>query len=142
MQATVTVEGKTFGRGRALFPEWIMPVEVADEQVLTLGDLIARVVREEVQAFRERRAERRLVKALTERQIAEAAMAGKVTMGGRDEEPDADPKAAVATALQAFRDGIYYVFVDDIHIDELDEPVRLCTESRVTFLRLVALAGG
>ena len=111
---------------------------------LTLRDLIARIVLEEVQAFRERRAERRLIRALTETQIAEGVGRGKVEMGGREEdEPDvADPEAAVATALLAFEDGLYYVFVDNEHRLDLNEEIRLRTESRVTFLRLVALAGG
>ncbi len=64
-------------------------------------------------------------------------------MGGRiEEEPDADPSAAVAAALLAFEDGLYYVFVDNEHRTSLDDEIRLRTESRVTFLRLVALAGG
>jgi hypothetical protein len=53
-----------------------------------------------------------------------------------------DEAAAVANALQAFEDGLYYVFVEDAHQTALDEPVRLRDGSRVTFLRLVALAGG
>ena len=110
---------------------------------LTLRDLITRIVLEEVQAFRERRAERRLIRALTETQIAEGVGRGKVEMGGREDEPDvADSEAAVATALLAFEDGLYYVFVDNEHRLSLDKEIRLRTESRVTFLRLVALAGG
>lgn len=145
MQSTLLIEGKTFGRRPALFPEWSLPLppEVSGEP-MTVRDLISRIVLEQVQAFAERRAERRFVQALTERQIAEGAQRGKVDMGGREEdEPEvSDPQAAVATALQAFEDGLYYVFVDDEHRQTLDERISLKTETRVTFLRLVALAGG
>jgi len=144
MQATLTIEGKTFGRSRALFPDWTMGIEevVETPKHLNLGELIARIVREQVRMFGERQAQRRLVNALTEYEISEAAGRGKVDMGGRADDTDVDSDTAVATALQAFQDGLYFVFVDDLHIDDLDVPVRLRLESRVTFLRLVALAGG
>ena len=145
MPSTLLIEGRHFGRPRPLFPDWSLPVPpewAAEGTSLTLRDLLTRIVREEVRAFRERRSERRFVHALTERQIAEAAARGKVEMGGREDEPDADPEQAVAAALLAFEDGLYYVFVDDEHKQSLDETVRLRAESRVTFLRLVALAGG
>lgn len=145
MQSTLLIEGKTFGRRQALFPEWSLPLPPEmSGQPLTVRDLISRIVLEQVQAFGERRAERRFVRALTERQIADGVQRGKVDMGGREEdEPDVDdPQAAVATALQAFEDGLYYVFVDDEHRQSLDEEVSLGAETRVTFLRLVALAGG
>ncbi len=144
MQAILTIEGKTFGRSRALFPDWTMGIDgiVETSKRLSLGELIARIVREQVRMFGERQAQKRLVNALTESAIAEAAARGKVDMGGRDDGSEVDPDAAVATALQAFQDGLYFVFVDDLHIDDLDLPVRLRLESRVTFLRLVALAGG
>ena len=63
-------------------------------------------------------------------------------MGGREEEPDVDPEQAVETALLAFQDGLYYVFVDEQQVTELDAPVPLRAASRLMFLRLVALAGG
>jgi hypothetical protein len=145
MSSTLLIEGRRFGQNRPLFPDWslaIPPEWASPDSSLRLRDLITRIVREEVRAFQERRSERRFVHALTASQIAESAERGKVDMGGREEEPDADPEKAVAAALLAFEDGLYYVFVDDEHRQSLDEPIRLRTESRVTFLRLVALAGG
>ena len=41
-----------------------------------------------------------------------------------------------------FIDGLYYVFLDDVQQENLDERVYLKPNSRLTFLRLVALAGG
>lgn len=149
MPSTLLIEGRLFGRNRELFPDWSLPVPpewASPDAPVTLRDLITRIVREQVQAFEERRAERRFLHALTAFEIAESAARGKVDMGGREEEPDADADAdveqAVATALLAFEDGLFYVFIDDEHLLHLDDAVRLRTESRVTFLRLVALAGG
>jgi hypothetical protein len=57
-------------------------------------------------------------------------------------EQHADPDVAVAAAIQAFEDRLYYVFVDDAQGEQLDQPVRLRPGSSVTFLRLVPLVGG
>ena len=143
MQATntITIEGKQVGRSRALFPAWRMPSP--PESDLTLRELIARIVREEIAAFRERQERRQTVAALTEREIALGAARGKVDAGGREGPvPHVDERAAVENALLAFEDGLYFVFVDDAQQEDLDGAVRLRPDSRVTFLRLVALAGG
>ncbi len=146
MPTTLTIEGQLFGRGRALFPDLSRPAPPewdTRDTPLTLRDLISEIVREQVTAFRERREDRRFLHALTAAQIETAAARGKVDLGGRTEdEPDADPDAAVANALLAFEDGLYYVFVDNEHRTSLDDTITLRAESRVTFLRLVALAGG
>jgi len=138
----INIEGKTFGRKQALFPTWKIDVDETDLPS-TLRGLIECVVGEEIASFRERREERRFVRALTARQIAEGVERGKVDAGGREEpEGDVDDAQAVATAIQAFEDGLFYVFVDDVQIEKIDDPVRLEADSRVSFLRLVALAGG
>ena len=142
---TLVIEGQLFGRSRSLFPDLSLPVppkwQTADAP-LTLRDLITEIVLEQVKAFGERRADRRFLHALTSTQIADGVERGKVDMGGRTEdEADVDPNAAVATALLAFEDGLYYVFVDNEHRTRLTDEIKLRIESRVTFLRLVALAG-
>ena len=142
---TLVIDGQLFGRNRALFPDVSLPVpaEWQADAPLTLRDLIAGIVREQVKAFGERRADRRFLHALSAAQIEAGAERGKIDMGGRTEdEPDVDPDAAVATALLAFEDGLYYVFMDNEHRTSLDDAIKLRTETRVTFLRLVALAGG
>src|SRR5688572_15834386 len=100
MESTITIEGKQFGRSRALFPAWEMPL--AAQESVTLRDLITRVVREEVAAYQERQERRKTVEALTAARIEEAAAKGKIDMGGREvAAPDADEAAAVASALLA-----------------------------------------
>lgn len=143
--ASIIVEGKVIGQRRPLFSEWHVPlppeVEAAGGRI-TLRDLLTQVVRAEVAAFRQRREERRLTQVLSREQIEAGAARGKVEMGGREAEPDVDPDEAVETALLAFQDGLFYVFVDDEQITDLDTEVRLRPQSRMLFLRLVALAGG
>lgn len=141
----ITIAGKALGQRRPLFEEWSIPFPPdlkGDGDELTLRDLIGRVVRAEVQAFRERQEERKLVRVLTVDQIAEGAERGKVDMGGRDLDQQVDEDQAVAAAWQAFEDGLYLVALDGRELRELDGRVFLAPDSRLTFIRLALLAGG
>jgi hypothetical protein len=44
--------------------------------------------------------------------------------------------------LQAFEDGLYFVFIDEVQQTNLDSEVFLKANSKVIFLRLTALVGG
>ncbi len=145
MSAILTIEGKQFGRGRSLFPTFTIsaPPEVDDERPIFLRDLLAHVVRCEVESFNDRREQRKLIHALTATQIDAGAEIGKVISGGRDEdEAAADVDSAIRVAIQGFEDGLFFVFADDRQYEKLDEPIYLRPDSTLTFLRLVALAGG
>jgi hypothetical protein len=63
-------------------------------------------------------------------------------MGGRDLDQKVDADEAVATALEAFEDGLYLVVVDGQELRNLDAQVFLQPDSRVAFVRLTLLAGG
>jgi hypothetical protein len=143
--SSVTVQAKALGRKKPLFPDWTLstPPEWDDvETAVSLRDLVTRIVYQEVSAFRQRQAERRFIQILTQQEIARGAQEGKVSMGGTNLDQHVDTEAAVATALQAFEDGVYLVFVDGPQVSSLDEQVHLKPGSQVTFVRLVALAGG
>jgi len=45
-------------------------------------------------------------------------------------------------ALQAFEEGLYFVFIDEVQQANLDSEVFLKMDSKVVFLRLTALVGG
>jgi hypothetical protein len=64
-----------------------------------------------------------------------------VDSGGRELHQDVNPGDAVATALQAFEDGIYLVILDGEEQRDLDREVHLQPDSRLVFVRLVMLAG-
>jgi hypothetical protein len=141
----ITIEGKALGQRRPLFEDWSIPLPPESGEGgggLTLRDLIARVVRAEVAAFRDRQHERRLARAFSAAEIERGAALGKVDMGGRELDQAVDEDQAVAAALQAFEDGIYLVVVDGEDFRDLDRAVYLRPDSRVTFLRLALLAGG
>ncbi len=142
--SVIHVEGKVLGRKRPLFTDWAVPLppECRGEGGLTLRQLIAQVVRQEVEAFRRRQQQRRLVRVLSPQQIEQGAQQGKIDSGGRQLHQKVDPEEAVATAWEAFQDGIYLVIIDGQQYQDLDQQVFLQPDSRVTFLRLVMLAGG
>lgn len=151
IQSSIKIEGKVFGQRRPLFADFsvaLPPDIVGSGGRLTLRALISLVVEAEVVAFRERQEQRKFVHILSRADIERGIMKGKIDMGGHliaNEERETqavDMNDAVAIALLAFEDGLYYVFVNDVQYTELDQEIYLQPESRVTFLRLVALAGG
>ena len=137
------VEGKVLGGRSPSFEGWSVPAPVpADGGEIRLRDLIGRVVRAEVVAFRERQEERKLARFLSADEIRRGATRGKVAMGGRTLVQEVDEDRAVSAALTAFEDGLYLVLVDDREVRGLDAKVDVGEETRVTFLRLALLGGG
>ncbi len=134
------VQGKALGRKKPLFDEFSVPPPVAGE--VTLRGLLGHVVRHEVEAFRERQAERRLLHALTAKQIDAGLAKGKVDSGGSALDQKVDVEAAIAAAVEAFQDGLYLVVLDETELKDLDAPLSLTGSSRLTFIRLSLLAGG
>jgi hypothetical protein len=143
---TLTIEGKRFGRGaKALFPNFQMPLPDAwrSGATITVRDLLDTVVRSEVAAFQTRQEARTVLQTLSPAQIAEGVAKGKIDSGGReDERQPVDADESVKVALQAFEDGLYYVLINDDQKTSLSDSFLVKSETRVTFLRLVALAGG
>jgi hypothetical protein len=140
----MTIETRAVGRRRPLLPSWQLPTPpepAAREEPLTLRALITRIVHEEVAAFRQRQADRRFVRVLSEHQLSEGALAGRIDPAAHGNVDKIDAGAAVATALVGFEDGLYLVVIDGTEHRDLDEQVVLGPDTVVTFLRLVMLSG-
>ncbi len=141
----LTIHGKSLGTRKPLFADWSIPFppEWLGEGGVTLRDLIDRLVRIEVRAFRERQTDRQVFRTLTARQIEAGAERGKIEMGG-SEVPvhNVDEDQAVATACQAFEDGLFLVVIDEQDHRELDREIHVRPDSLITFVRLTLLAGG
>ncbi len=145
MTQVIHISGKRLGSKKPLFADWSVPFPPsleADGGRTTLRDLIARIVRAEVDGFRKRKEDHKVTHALTARQITDAAAKGKITSGGIDLNQSVDEDVAIAAALQAFEDGLFLVIVDEAQEKELDREVYLRPDSQVTFIRLTMLAGG
>ncbi len=143
---TLTIEGKRFGRGaKALFPNFQMPLPEAwkNGATVTVRDLLDTVVRSEVAAFQTRQEARTVLQTLSPIQIAAGVAKGKIDSGGREDEKQfVDADESVKVALLAFEDGLYYVLINDDQKANLSDSFVVTSDTRVTFLRLVALAGG
>lgn len=140
----LTVIGRSVGSKKPLFADWSIPLAPDDfggGEGLTLRELIAIVVRAEIRAFVERREARRLDRVLSRGEIERGAAAGKVAPEGRETPGAPSEEEGVDTALQAFEDGLYLVAIDGREVRDLDAQVFVMPDSRVTFLRLVFLAG-
>ncbi len=145
MPVTVVVEGKVAGQKRPLFTDWRMdlpPVWEASGDRLKLRDLITSMVVREVEAFRQRQEARRLDRIMGPAEIQAEAAKGKINPEAKDVNQVIELDGSIAIALQAFLDGLYFVFIDGVQQTDLDREVYVKTESKITFLRLVALAGG
>ena len=145
MSVNILVDGKVIGQKRPLFTDWHIELPPIDENNgggLKLRDLIRSIVDKEVDAFRNRQEERKLARVMSRQEIAQGVERGKVDPGERDLEQSVDNEEAVAIALKAFEDGLYFVFIDDVQQTNLDSEVFLKTNSKVVFLRLTALVGG
>lgn len=138
----LTIERRTTGR-RGRQPSFGVPLpDGAADGGLTLRELIALAVTEELAAYAERRVERTFAQVLTDERIAAGSAAGRIDSGQRHSAPPPPADAAVAIALEAFADGLFLVLVDGRQELELDRQVLVGPDSTVTFVRLVALAGG
>jgi hypothetical protein len=139
------VETKIIGKKVRPLDGWSVPTPPSEngdgDGGMTLRQLISRVVRGEVEAFEERERANRLMRILTEREIATGAAAGKVDSGGRSPMEPVNEDAAIGAALQGFEDGLYLVILDGVEQKGLDRPVYVKPDSRLVFLRLSFLAG-
>lgn len=145
MSLPIIVEGRVAGHKRSLFADWrigLPPIWENHGDHLKLRDLITSIVTEEVAAFQQRQQERRLDRVMSRAEIRAATTKGKIDTGGRDLNQHVDVGEAIATALEAFADGLYFVFIDNVQQTSLDSEVFLKTNSKVVFLRLTALVGG
>ena len=145
MSVNILVDGKVIGQKRPLFTDWHIELPPIDENNggrLKLRDLIRSIVDKEVDAFRNWQEERRLARVMSRREITQGVERGKVDPGEHDLEQSVDTEEAVAIALKAFEDGLYFVFIDEVQQTHLDREVFLKTNSKVVFLRLTALVGG
>jgi hypothetical protein len=143
MTSALTISGKVIGKTQPVFANWelVLP-EPVGQSPLTLRELLTEIVRAEIAGFTARQSQRRLLQMLTPAQIQLGVQQGKVDSGGSELEQRVDPEQAIATALEAFTDGLYFVFLDEQQQESLDDVVFLQPHSELVFLRLVALVGG
>lgn len=132
------VETKIVGR-RTPFER--RPIELPDGPH-TLQSLLTHLVHHEVAAYQERQNSVGILRVLTEKELTDGDTTGKIAVAPQERSGTVSPGEATQTALTAFKDGLYYVFLDDEQLEDLAQPVALRPDSTLLLLRLTALAGG
>lgn len=78
---------------------------------------------------------------ITNDEINDMSEIGKIAFGINYGKKCADMEKAVETALQAYEDGIFRIFINDIEVGAISEKISLSENDTLTFVRLVMLAG-
>jgi hypothetical protein len=137
---TITVKAKQLGRKYDLIAK--NQIEIADNYLQpTVKWLICAVVKQQVALFNQKPFEKNLLPFLDSASIADEATTGKVGFGSIYNEKKMDLQAAESTALQAFEDGLFAMFIDEHECVSLHETININSETVVTFIRLTFLAG-
>ncbi|EHS59089.1 hypothetical protein [Paenibacillus sp. Aloe-11] len=108
----------------------------------TLRELIAATVALNIQRLQEKQDSVALIPFLTGEEIQMQGETGKVGFGSIYNDAIPNIKDAVDTAMQAFEDGLYRVFVRDEEVAEPDVPLLLGDGDEIVFIRFIMLAGG
>ena len=121
----------------------VAPVPFEIEGVpATVGELIAATVRKCAEEFNERVRRGETVQTpLSEREISDMAGIGRITFGICNGNKEQDVGKAVDNALQAFRDGLFCLFINGKQETEEDSEVKLEEDDVLTYIRLTMLSG-
>lgn len=141
----ISVTGKVIGKKKPLFADFgvdLPPEFERGDGGITLREVLEKIVRAQVSAFKRRQQDRQFIRALTEQQIEQQGARGKVKSGQSEIKPqEVDEEQAVGAALQCFEDGLFLVILDGEEQKDLDKQVHLKPDSKITFVRLTMLAG-
>ena len=134
------ITAKQLGKKHALIEKKVIEIEDIGPHP-TVYNLIAAVVRQQVQDYNSRATGKSILPFLDNNIIDDKAASGKVSFGAIYSESNPDIKKAIDTAIQAFGDGMFAVFADDNQFNNSDDIISLKPGTVVTFIRLTFLAG-
>lgn len=107
----------------------------------TVAELITAIVCRQVEEYNDRLEQSELLNCLSDEQVRQKATVGKVDFGELYNRVPAQAEEAVRTALQAFEDGIFRVFVNETELAGLQTELSLQERDTLTFIRLTLLTG-
>jgi len=142
MNMTITIETKAINQKSSEAISWPLTIDRPIKEC-SLRDLITSIVREEVASYNNNEQNHdRLIPILTLDKIEEGRVAGRIGFGAKSGKPIVNVENATKKALAAFLAGHYYVFLDNVQVENLDDEVTVNENSRMVFVRLTPLAGG
>ena len=134
---TVQVSIKTIGQQKQRIKP--IPFELSGTPKTVRG-LITQTVTACVREY-EKRQQDNTPRPLTAQQITDMSDVGKIAFGINYGENRPDLQKAISSALQAFADGIYRVFLNDAELTLPEQEITLTENDILTFIRLTQLAG-
>lgn len=138
MQITISV--KQPGRKHAIIDKQLLEIDDITDSP-SLRELLQGVVKQQVAVYNNKPLEKNLLPFLSAAQVDDSLAAGKAGFGSIYNEQKADAVKAQETALQAFEDGLFAVFINDEEIKYLSDKISLNNHTVITFVRLTFLAG-
>ena len=146
MTVAVRVSATVTGHRRRGVREHDLVLDLPPGQV-TARQLIEAAVTAEVAAYQARAEEVSLVRVLTQKALLADLERGAVRTGGAPQAQarnaeSVDVADAVDTAVLAFGDGLFRIFVGDRELTDDAAAVSVADGAALLFLRLVPLAGG
>ena len=136
MNILVTV--KQAGKRRDRITALPFPLEHAPAAV---RDLIVESVHTCVTQYNERVRRGESTDPLSDTQMDAMSETGKFAFGINYGQTEAREDTAVETALQAFEDGLFRVFLNGEELTDLNTPIQIQENDRVIFVRLTMLSG-
>ncbi len=136
MNIRINIKGVSNRNNKILHLEY----SYADKE-MTLQDFLAETVKITVRDYNNKKVSDEVLRSLSEVEIIDKAVMGKVAFGLHFDKKKADEKKAVENVLQCFRDGLIAVFADGERYEIPEQVIPLKENSEVTFVRLTFLAG-
>ncbi len=112
-----------------------------EEPVTTLQELLVQLVTQQVQQYNDKKVDTPLHLYLTDQQIEDAALHGKVHFGEKKNDTLQSVDQAISTMLLAFQDELFLVLHNEESLDSLTTPLTLQEDDVFTFIKLTMLAG-
>lgn len=112
-----------------------------ENPIHTVKDLLEETVRINVAEYGKRQESSEVLKVLSNDDIEDMAVAGKVGFGVNygNKKPDVDK--AIQNALECFQDGLVVVFIEGNQFTNQDDPLSLKDGDEITFVRMTMLSG-
>jgi len=143
----LTIQIKQIGRKRPIITKELKIDSINIDSKIKLKDLIKEIVKMEVNEFQNRQNnqkvnENNILTYLSPKEIEDKAEEGKIAIDDIKNKKKVDLNEAISTAILAFEDGIYFVFLNDEKIENINDVILVKNDSELMFLRLTMLAGG
>lgn len=131
---------KQLGKKHPIIKQEYLEIESL-EIPTTLRLLLKAIVKQQVQAYNDRKESPKILNVLNTGQLKAASQEGKITFGDSENTTLAIENTATETALQAFEDGLFAIFLGEEQIESLEEVLTFDETTIFSFIRLTFLAG-